>query len=448
MIFRICILLSLFILPMAGNGQEKKWTLQECIDYGVVQSLQMQRQHIQNQNERLDLRDAVLGLVPSVSSISPSVSKNYGRGIDPETNTYTNVQNTTISGFGVGTNMTLFAGFSNVNRLRMAKISKLQGLEQTENLANDIAERIMTAFFALVYAEEQIKVTEEQLENSNLQLKKMQREYELGRRPKSDLFDMQAQQASVEFQLINCRNNQVNALVNLKNLMNYQQEDELRVDVASLVEIIPVKEKEEIDTIYDRAMRELPQALISNYNVRLSQLRLYTARASLYPSFGVNGGISLGHYSSQTDKNFWDQVSDKNRIGKYIGVNMNIPIFSGLSRRSNLSRAKNNYRSAQIAHQQTEQSVYTEIQRAVLDLESQARQCEIARKKQEFSALAYNAGRKKYEQGLITIIELNTTSNNLLQAKYDLLQAGLNYVMQKRMVDFYKGVPLQTKVKE
>ena len=116
---------------------------------------------------------------------------------------------------------------------------------------------------------------------------------------------------------------------------------------------------------------------------------------------------------------------------------MSLPIFSGLSRHSNLRRAKNNYQNARISYRQTEQSIYTEIQKAILDLESQVQQYEIALKKEKFSELAYRAGRKKYEQGLITIIELNTTANNYLQAKYDLLRARLNYVLQKKMVDFY-----------
>lgn len=446
MIFKVYMFSVLFFLWLPLVAQEKKWTLQECIDYGVERSLQMQRQKLQNKNTQLDLRDATLELIPSVGSISPSTTFNYGRGIDPETNTYTNVRNNTIGGFGVGGGMTLFAGFSGVNRLRMAKISKLQGLEATENLANNIAMQVMTSFFTLVYAEEQISITVEQLQNSTLQLKKMQREYELGRRPKSDLFDMEAQQASNEYQLIQCRNNYANALLNLKHLMNYQEERELEVDAAALAGVLPVREQTDIERVCEHAMQELPEALISEYNVRMSKLRVYTARASLYPSISMNGGISFGYYSSQSDQNFWKQISDKNRIGKYVGVSMNIPIFSGLSRRSGLSRAKNNYQSARIQYQQTEQSLYTEIQKALFDLDSQIQQFETAQKKENFSALAYNAGRKKYEQGLITIIELNTTSNNLLQAKYDLLKARLNYVMQKRMVDFYKGVPLQTMV--
>ena len=60
----------------------------------------------------------------------------------------------------------------------------------------------------------------------------------------------------------------------------------------------------------------------------------------------------------------------------------------------------------------------------------------------------WNLSINERKQGLGTIIDVNTTSNNLLQARYDLLKARMNYITQKRMVEFYKGVPLQTKVHE
>lgn len=440
------LLTGILFISAISWAQPGKWTLEECIDYGVEKSLQMQRQHLQNQNERLGVRDAALDLVPALNAISPYVNYNYGRGIDPETNTYSNIENKTIGGFGVGGGVTLFAGFSGINRLRAAKISRLQGLEETENLANDLAIQIMNAFFSLVYAEESIRITTELLENSALQLKKIQREYELGRRPKSDLFDMQAQYASNEYQLSTCRNNEANARITLQHLMNYQEKDELKIDISSLAGTVPVNENIDVSRVYQKAIRELPEALISAYNVKINKLNLWNARAALYPSINMSGNVSFGYYSNHSEGNFWTQVKDKNRIGKSFGFNMSIPVFYGLGRRSNVSRAKNNYRSAQIQYEQTEQSIYNEIQRAVLDLESGIQQYELARKKEEFSVLSYNAGKKRYEQGLSTIIDLNTVSNNLLQAKYDLLKARLNYVMQKKMVDFYKGEPLQKKV--
>lgn len=444
---KACILIIFWLGCLNGWAQPKKWTLDECINYGVKQSLQMQRQQLQNINERLGVRDAALNLIPYVNGISPYVSYNYGRGIDPETNIYTNVRNNTVGGFNVGGGLTLFAGFSGINRLRAARVAKFKGLEETESLANDLAIQIMNAFFTLVYAEERVQVTQEQLENASMQLKKMQREYELGQRPKSDLFDMQAQQASYEYQLISCQNDRSNALVSLKHFMNYKESEELAVDLALLSVIIPMDEKTEIQQLYEKALKELPEAIIAGYNVRINKLNLYTTRASLFPSIEVNGGVSFGYYSNQSSGSFWSQVTDKNRIGKNFGFSMSIPIFNGLGRQSNVRRAKNNYENARIQYEQTEQSIYTEIQKAVLDMESGVQQYKMALKKEEYSTLSYNAGKKRYEQGLITIIDLNTTSNNLLQSKYDLLKARLDYVMRKRMVEFYKGVPIQTIVK-
>ena len=76
-------------------------------------------------------------------------------------------------GFGVGSSLTIFAGFSNINRLRAAKLSRLMGWEETENQANQIAIQVMNAFFTLLYAEEEVRITQEQVENSRLRLKRL-----------------------------------------------------------------------------------------------------------------------------------------------------------------------------------------------------------------------------------------------------------------------------------
>ena len=186
------ILLSILTSGLLVNGQNREWSLQECIDYGVEKSLSMQQRELQNKNDKLDVRDATLSLLPSVSGISPGVNYSFGRGIDPETNTYTNTRYMSVGGFGVGSSLTVFAGFSNINRLRAAKLSRLMGWEETENQANQIAIQVMNAFFTLLYAEEEVRITQEQVENSRLRLKKIEREYELGKKPKSDLFEMQA----------------------------------------------------------------------------------------------------------------------------------------------------------------------------------------------------------------------------------------------------------------
>lgn len=81
-----------------------------------------------------------------------------------------------------------------------------------------------------------------------------------------------------------------------------------------------------------------------------------------------------------------------------------------------------------------------------MDLKAASQEFDMAIKKENFSELSYEANKKKYEQGLVTIIDLNTSDNNLRQAKHDVLKAKLTYGIKKRMIDFYQGSPLQTKI--
>lgn len=429
------------------NAQTPAWTLQACIDYSIEKSFTMQQQALQNKSNRLDVRDAVLNLLPSLSGISPGVSYSFGRSIDPETNTYTTTRYMSVGGFGFGSGLTLFAGFSNINRLRSAKLGQLMGWKETENQANQIAIQVMSAFFALVYAEEEVRITEEQVENSRLRLKKIEREYELGQKPKSDLFEMQAQQASVEFRLITARNSCRNAETNLKYIMNYDLEEEIRIDAASESRTQPTPETFEAKEVFTTALQTLPEIALAACRIQSAKLSLNTAKANLYPSLSISGSISFGNYSDHRDGSFFSQITDRNQIGKGFSIGMSIPFYSGLSRRSSLQRARYNYQSSQIQYQQTERTLYKEIQRALQDFEACIQRYHIARQREDFCTLSYNAARKRYEQGLITIIDLNTTSNSLLEAKYDVLRAKLDYIMQKKMVDFYQGVPLQGKLK-
>ena len=427
---RYSILLSILTSGLLVNGQNREWTLQACIDYGVEKSLSIQQRTLQNKNDKLDVRDATLSLLPSVSGISPGVNYSFGRGIDPETNTYTNTRY-------IGSSLTIFAGFSNINRLRAAKLSRLMGWEETENQANQIAIQVMNAFFTLLYAEEEVRITQEQVENSRLRLKKIEREYELGKKPK---------QASVEFRLITAQNNCLNAQANLKYIMNYNAEEELRIDARSVSEVLPELHELKTKEVFTQALQTLPEIKLAAYQIRSAQLGVYSARAGLYPSISISGSISFGNYSDQRSGDFFSQITDRNQIGKGFSIGMSIPFYSGLSRRSSLQRAKHNYQSSKIQYQQTERALYNEIQQALQDLKSCTQRYRIAVQRENFSSLSYNAARKRYEQGLITIIDLNTTSNSLLEAKYDVLRARLDYVMQKRMIDFYQGKPLQLKI--
>lgn len=430
-----------FLFSLQAQSQTKKWTLQECIDYGVDQSLRMDRQLLNNKTDKMNVRDAALNLLPSVDG-SSSWGYSFGRSIGAD-NTYVNSR--VISNYyDLGASLNIFSGFTAINRLRYQKMSKLKGLEDSEKTANDIAINIMQAFYDLAYAEGLIEISQEQLDNARLQLKRMERQHDLGLTPKSDLFDIQAQVAESEYNLIANQNKKSTALVALKQLMNYHPDEELEIDANTLSNAIPQMLQPDLNSIYEKAKEELPEIVSAEHALRAAKLNWYVQKGNLLPSFYLSGRVSTYYYHTQ-DASFTYQF--RNNLSKGFSFGVNIPIFGGLYRHSNVSKAKYQMQDAEYAYKETLQGAYKEIQLAVLDLKAAAQEYDMAIKKQNFSEMSYEANQKKYEQGMVTIIDLNTSDNNLRQAKHDVLKAKLTYGIKKRMVDFYQGLPLQSKIK-
>lgn len=437
----ITILLSFLGIGIV-KGESKKWTLQECIDYGVEQSISMKRQLLTNRVDNLDLRDAALGLLPGVSG-SSGIGYNFGRSIDPQTNTYTNTRNMSNS-YNLGASMNIFSGFTAINTLRYNKVSKMKGLNDSEKMANDIAVRIMQAFFDVAYSEGLIAISEEQVKNARMQLKKMERQHDLGITPKSDLFDMQGQLAESEYNLIANQNSHTTYMIQLKQEMNYSADEDFTIDALSLSLILPSTSKLSAEEIYNNAKETLPEVQAAEQAVRVAQLNRYIYIGNIFPSISIDGSISTV-YADSRDEGFSSQF--KNNVGKGFSLGVSIPIFSGLKRQSNISRARYEVKSAELLYKEKLQDVYLEIQQAVQDLKASSQEFTMAIRKESFYSQSFAANQKKYEQGLIDIIGLNTSNNNLLKAKHDVLKAKLTFAIKKRVVDFYTGDPLQVFIK-
>ncbi|MPM90147.1 hypothetical protein SDC9_137264 [bioreactor metagenome] len=52
---------------------------------------------------------------------------------------------------------------------------------------------------------------------------------------------------------------------------------------------------------------------------------------------------------------------------------------------------------------------------------------------------AHEANQRKYEEGLISPLELHTSANRVVQAKTEELNAELQYRLKERLVRYYKG---------
>ena len=128
--------------------------------------------------------------------------------------------------------------------------------------------------------------------------------------------------------------------------------------------------------------------------------------------------------------------------GEYIQASLSIPIFNSLSRRTNVNRSRNNMLIQEQNRNQTLQQLQSDIRKAVNDCQGYAKQYEQMKKRVEANQLAYDVMRRKYEEGLVSPLDLQTSANLLLSAKADQLKTKLDYIIQCRLVKYYKGIPL------
>ena len=178
------------------------------------------------------------------------------------------------------------------------------------------------------------------------------------------------------------------------------------------------------------------------------QYLMYKGR--LLPTISFNAGVSTNYFENlkvdKTAENYKPTSSFSNQFtnnrGEYIGFSLSFPLFDGLSRLTNLRKARNNMRIAQEQETEVLRQLQTAIEQAVLDREGYAKETIQMQKKAEADEIAYQVTFRKFEEGLMSPIDLQTSANTLLLSKADLLQRKLMYLMKCKLVDYYKGKPL------
>lgn len=408
--------------------------------YAVENNTGVKKQVYSNSTLSQNKLEAGLGMLPQVGA-SIGASTNYGRTIDPSTNTYSNTANFN-NNYSIAASMQVFGGFSAINALRSARVLQLMGNERLQQAKDETALKAMQAFFDVVYYTRSVEISKEQLDASQKNLEKSRKQGELGLKSDADVAQVEAQVASDELLLVQQQNLQEIAYITLKEQMNFPLSDTLVVDTNVGMESGSTLFS--LNEIFDFALKHNPKVTAAGFNFRSTQLEYYAAKGRLLPSLSVSGGYSTNYFenlnSGASTIPFSTQFRD-NR-GSYISASLSIPIFSGLYKYGNVVRSRNQMRIAEQQSVEVEREVQKEILQTNQQLRGYEKELAQATKKVAAAELAYRAAQEKFDKGLVDAIDLQTAANQLLQAKSQQLNASLQYVARHRMMEYYSGKPL------
>ncbi len=414
-------------------------SLRECMIYAVENSFDAKIQRELTVNSELDYKKALLSHLPSLSA-GMGANTSFGRSIDPATNTYATVS-TFSNSLSANTSVTLFAGFRLMNQTRSAKIARERGVDQLQSTRDQIALETMVRYSETIYFGELVKLNEGLVEQYSQQELLMKRKSELGVGSDADLAQVRAALASAQYGLIEAQKTYDLSLLNLKDYINYPSEKTLQI--APLVDSIGLyNASESTESVLEYATENNINAQIQEKTLEIEKLSLKITKGSYVPSLSFSAGIGSSYFTQFGSNNhlaYGKQLN--NNLGESLGLSLSIPVFNGLNTRYNVRQSENRLRQAQHNFQKSIRALESEVRRAILELESSEKALSEARRNVEFQRLANRAMVQKHEKGIASIIELQTSNNDLLRSELELRNSYLLHQLKVREVNYYKGIP-------
>jgi outer membrane protein len=429
----------MFLILSVSLSAQEKWTLKDCILFGIKNNLNLHDAELTKQIAGQSLQQSKWNLLPGIAAGSDA-GLNFGRSIDPNTN---GIVNTSFfnNSYYVGASVDLFDGFKLQNQISYQKFRKEAAGNNFENATDDLAFQVMNAFYSVIYQQELLKIANEQKTISEMNVKKMEILVSTGLKAPTDLLEVKANYEKDELFCIQTSNNIASAWISLKKAMNLSSDKEI-----TLVSIDENQEAGEIsaDTndLFKQTSQWSPYIRMYENEWKASLRQVKMSRSGFFPSIQLQASWNTGYYETNKDASnqtiaFNNQI--KNNRSQFVGASLNIPIFSKNSVRSNVKQSKFMAEQAETKLNEAKQTLIYEMEQNNNELTAAWKESLQARKQLEADSLSFHAAQKKFDQGLINVVEFYTVKNRLATTSAELLNSKLTLEIKKRILDFYKG---------
>ena len=420
---------------------QKKWTMQECIDYAMANNITLQKSKLQKQSATEELKGSKAALLPTLSA-STNQSVGYQPWKDSGVSTVTNgmvntkVDKTYYNGsYAVNAQWTVWNGNRNTNTIKLNKIAEDEAELQTKETANSIQERIAQLYTQILYLAENVKVNEQMLETAKKNEERGQEMVSVGKMSKADLAQLSAQRATDEYNIVETRSQLLNYKLQLKQLLEITDETEFDVAIPEITDTMVMKEIPTLQGVYEQALLNRPEIERSKLAIKSSDVNLSVAKAGWLPTVSMTG--SFGTSTNSLSSNGWGKQM-KTNFDAMAGVSVSVPIYDGRSTKTSVNKAKIQQLSAQLDLLDQQKTLYSTIQEYWLNAQTNQQKYKAACATVESEQQSYDLLQEQFRLGLKNIVELMTGKDNLLSAQQNQLQSKYQTIYNQHMLKFYE----------
>ena len=433
------VFIAVLFVGLSASAQEKKWSLQECVDYALENNITI----LQGENAILTNEqnvDAAKGqFLPSVSGFVGHTLTLGNRELFPGqfVNRTDNSTNASVS-----LSQTIFNGFRLTNLYKQSQLNLETSQLELNRIKDDISLNVVNAYLNVLFNIENLDIAKAQYEFTKKQLNQVKQLVDAGVQPEANIYDAEATLSRDLQSVTVAENNYELALLSLSQLLQLPYEN-FEVEVIKLDDPSATLMYDNATPIVNYALENRNEIKVAEKNIENSQLNIDISKSGFLPTVSFGYGFGSNVFFTNlitTEDSFFTQLN--NQKGHRFSLNVSIPIFSQFQNKTNVAKAEIQQQNAQLNLEQTKLNLESNVQRAFADAKAAFRAYEAAKASLESQKIAFQNSQERYNIGAMNAFDLEQTRLRLVNAESSLINAKYDFIFKTKVLDFYLGKPI------
>jgi len=417
----------LFVIPIIGLLSIRTVNSQSIVSdslslNSIIKEVVQNHPLVKRAMEELNSSDAKIGIAQSAYLPNVDFVSSYSRmgpvsSITlPDVGTFSLMPKDNYSAT-VNVTQTLYDFGKTEKNILLEKQGKELNIKSIEQVKQKLSQAVIGNYFTLAFLQEAIKIKDEQLSTLNEHLRIVQRKKETGSATQYEILTTQVRISAIENQKTDLETAHQVQVCQLNTLLGKPATTPQHVKI----DLNPYQTNLKGDTLISAAMQNRDEMKLAREKANLAEMRYSLTTSQNNPV--LNGYFSGGY------KNGYIPALYNPKANFIAGLSLRIPILDGKRKQFNLIQAQ----SAIHANEQETEVARRTIVNEVVESEANVKASQKKVDQSELQLLqateAYNLGKKRFDAGVITNLELLDGSTTVSESRLNLLKAKIEHTV-------------------
>lgn len=439
---RIPFALLLFLNSGLQLSAQKHLSLDDCLDYSFEHNLILAQYLNEVSESKIRLNQSYLAYLPSVRT-EYNHFMSSGKSLNLETYSWSG-EDIQQGNAMIIADLTIFQGLYNLYHSKASNADYVISNLILEREKLFLCLEIIKSYHNILLFDSDIKILENTHFKTQNEITQLEEQIKAGIMPRSDLFEMRAQEKKEMLNIISLRTGLEKEYSNLKKLMNWQESDDPIIFTDALATSrYQALRVSDLSRIIENILRNSVVIVVEICKESLLEYELQMQRNQIYPEIIINAALSSRYLKGAVNPIFENDkygLSSQLKDNQYkqIGFTVSFTIFDSFRKKSNIKLSELKLKSKRIETEYRVLLLKTELLNIQNDIFSLAERINETEMMAEAYEKSYDFAREKYISGLIDLYSLNTAKNNYINSLIELSRLSVEHKFNLELLSFYE----------